>query len=128
MRPLGGQQVPAALGAPGQVAAQVGFGVLAGGALEAGQVGGHCQPQPVSEWLRRIGGREGQLCECRHVVTLPRLAVTVKLINTHPAAWECALSRHWQNPCWRPGRLMGFRIQAIPGHLSQYLYGDGRPR
>jgi hypothetical protein len=35
VRPLGGQRVQAALGAPGQVAAQVGFGVLAGWALEA---------------------------------------------------------------------------------------------
>jgi hypothetical protein len=35
-----GQRVKAALGAPGQVAAQVRFGVLVGGTLEAGQVGG----------------------------------------------------------------------------------------
>jgi len=33
--PLGGQRIQAALGAPGQVAAKVGFGVLAGGAREA---------------------------------------------------------------------------------------------
>ena len=44
VRPPGGQRVQAALGTPGQVTAQVGFGVLARGALEAGQVGGHCQP------------------------------------------------------------------------------------
>jgi hypothetical protein len=44
------------LGAPGQVAAQVRFGVLTGGAFEAGQVGGHRQPQLVSEWRRKIGG------------------------------------------------------------------------
>ena len=35
VRALGGQRVQAALGAPGQVAAQVRFGVLAGGAREA---------------------------------------------------------------------------------------------
>ena len=57
VRPPGGQRIQATLGAPGQVAAQVGLGVLAGGALEAGQVGSHCQPQLVSERHRRIGGR-----------------------------------------------------------------------
>jgi hypothetical protein len=56
VRPTGGQRVKAALGAPGQVAAQVRFGVLTGGALEAGQVGGHRQPQLVSVWRRKIGG------------------------------------------------------------------------
>jgi hypothetical protein len=83
---LRGQRVQAVLGAPGQVAAQVGFGVLAGGTLEAGQVGSHCQPQPVSERFRRIGGREGQLGECRHALTLQRHAVSVKLTSTHLAA------------------------------------------
>jgi hypothetical protein len=33
---------------PGQEGAQVGFGVVAGGALETGQVGSHCQPQRPS--------------------------------------------------------------------------------
>ena len=56
VRPVGGQRVKAPLGAPGQVAAQVRFGVLTGGALEAGQVGGHRQPQLVSEWRRKMGG------------------------------------------------------------------------
>jgi hypothetical protein len=41
MRALRGQRVQAPLGAPGQVAAQVRFGVLARAALEAGQVGGY---------------------------------------------------------------------------------------
>jgi hypothetical protein len=44
VRALRGERVQAVLGAPGEVAAQVRFGVLAGGALEAGQVGSHCQP------------------------------------------------------------------------------------
>ncbi len=35
VRPPGGRRIQAALGAPGQVAAQIGFGVLAGGAREA---------------------------------------------------------------------------------------------
>jgi hypothetical protein len=39
MRPPGGERVQAVLGTPGQVAAQVGFGVVAGGAFEAGEVG-----------------------------------------------------------------------------------------
>jgi hypothetical protein len=86
VRPPGSQRVQAALGAPRQVTAQVGFGVLAGGALEAGQVGSHRQPQPVGERRRRIGGRWGQLGESRHALTLQRLAATVKLTNTHLAA------------------------------------------
>jgi hypothetical protein len=56
VRTLSGQRVQAALGAPGQVAAQVGFGAVAGGAREAGQVGSYCQPQPVSERRQRMGG------------------------------------------------------------------------
>ena len=44
--------------------------MLAGGALEAGQVGGHCQPQPVSEWCRGIAGHEGQFGGIRHTLTV----------------------------------------------------------
>jgi hypothetical protein len=53
MRPPRGQRVQAALGAPGQVAAQIRFGVLTGRALEAGQVGSRCQSQPVGERRQR---------------------------------------------------------------------------
>ena len=56
VRAPGGQRVQAVLGAPGQEAAQIGFGVIAGGALETGQVGSHCQPQLISERHRMIGG------------------------------------------------------------------------
>jgi len=86
VRAPGGQRVQAALGAPDQVAAQIRFSVLAGCALEAGQVGGYCQPQPVSERLRRIGRRWGQLGKGRHTLTLQRPAVTVKLTHTQLAA------------------------------------------
>jgi hypothetical protein len=55
VRPLEGQRVRAALGAPGQVTAEIGFGVLAGGAFEASKVGGYCQPRLVSERRQRIG-------------------------------------------------------------------------
>ena len=72
VRPLRGQRVQAMLGAPGQVAAQVGFGVLAGGALEAGQVGSHCQPQPVSERRQGIRRYGGQFGKGNHVLTLGR--------------------------------------------------------
>jgi hypothetical protein len=45
----GGQEgVQAALGAPGEIAAQIGVGVVSGGALEPGKIGGHCEPQPIS--------------------------------------------------------------------------------
>jgi hypothetical protein len=47
VRPLGGQRVQAALGAPGQVAAQVGFGVLAGGAL------GYAADGALASWVQR---------------------------------------------------------------------------
>jgi len=56
VRPLGSQRVQAAFGGPGQVAAQIGFAVLPGGAFDAGEVGGYCQPQPVIERLRRNAG------------------------------------------------------------------------
>jgi hypothetical protein len=91
MRPPGGQRVQTAFGAPGQVAAQVGFGVLAGGALEAGEVGRYCQSQPVGERLRRrIADRWGQLCEGHHALTLRQLPTIVKVTNTHLAAEEDA--------------------------------------
>src|SRR5690348_16753493 len=79
VRPLDGQRVQAALGAPGQVAAQVRFGVRAGGALETGQVGSYCQSQPVTERLRRIAGRWGQLGEGHHAPRLQRRLIFVKL-------------------------------------------------
>ena len=95
-----GQRVQAALGAPGQVAAQVRFGVLTGGALEAGQVGGHCQPQPVGERLRRIGGRGDQRGEGLHSLTLQRPAVTVNLASTNLAANASRRSRtRWSEVC-----------------------------
>ena len=72
VRSPGGQRVQATLGAPGEVAAQVRFGVLAGGALEAGQVGGYCQPQPVGERRQRIGRYGGQFGEGHHALTLRR--------------------------------------------------------
>jgi hypothetical protein len=56
--------------------------VLAGGALEPGEVSGHCQPQPVSERPRRIGGYGAQLGKGRHAMTLQRRATAVKQIST----------------------------------------------
>jgi hypothetical protein len=56
-KPLCGQRVWALPDAPGQVAALTGFGVFARGDLEAGQAGGRRQPQPIGEWLSKIGGR-----------------------------------------------------------------------
>jgi hypothetical protein len=81
-----GERVQALLGAPGQVAAQVRFGVVAGGAHEPGEVSGRCQLQPLSERLWRIGGRESQLGEGRHAMTLKQFTVTVKLTNTYLVA------------------------------------------
>ena len=53
VRPLGAERVQAALGAP----TQVGFGVRAGRALEASQVGSYCEAEPVHERLRKFAGR-----------------------------------------------------------------------
>src|SRR5690349_18207446 len=98
MRPPGRERVQALLAAPGQVAAQVRFGVLTRGALEPGKVSGHCQPQPASERLWRIGGREVQLGEGRHAPTVQPPAVTVKLPNTRLAAEECIRSLNLTTP------------------------------
>ena len=87
MRALRGQRVQAVLGAPRQVAAQVRFGVLAGGALEAGQVGSYCQPQPVSKRRHRIGGHRGQFGEGHHAFTLSEHSPCAKLAESAlPAA------------------------------------------
>ena len=48
MRPPRSQRVKAPVGAPGEVAAQIRMRVVAGGALDPGQIGCHGQPQPVS--------------------------------------------------------------------------------
>jgi len=70
VRPAGSQWVQAAFSAPGQEATQVGLGVVTGGALESGQVGGHCQPQLISERDKAIGWDRRQFGEVRHAQTL----------------------------------------------------------
>jgi len=70
VRPPGGQRFQVAFSAPGQVAAQVRFGVLPGSAREPGQVGGHCQTQLVSERRWMIGRDGGQVWEAHHAQTL----------------------------------------------------------
>jgi hypothetical protein len=55
VRPPGGQRIQATLGAPGQVTAQVGLGVLAAGALEAGVSRSWLYTQPdISGQIRRL--------------------------------------------------------------------------
>jgi hypothetical protein len=70
MRAPRGQRIQAAFSAPDKEAAQVGLGVLTGGALEAGQVGGHCEPQLISERDQLIGWDRRQFGEVRHDPTL----------------------------------------------------------
>jgi hypothetical protein len=48
VRAPGQEWVQAAVGAPPEVAAQIGAGMVSGSALEPGKIGGHCEPQPVS--------------------------------------------------------------------------------
>jgi hypothetical protein len=81
VRPPGGQRVQAALGAPGQVTAQIGFGVLAGGSLESGQVGGHCPPQLISERHQMIRWDGRQLGEVHHAQMLRPLRAAAKPAN-----------------------------------------------
>jgi hypothetical protein len=107
VRPLRGQRVQAVLGAPGQVAAEIRIGVLAGGAFEAGQVRGHRQPQPVGERPGRITGRGGQVGEGNHAPTLKQLSTGVKLTQTrtrpHVRVFMLLVVVHsytgWVNPC-----------------------------
>jgi hypothetical protein len=89
VRTLGGQRVQAVPGAPGQVAAQVRFGVLAGGALEAGQVRSRCQPQPVSERHQGIGGYGGLFGEGHHALTVRRSPSFRKLPQAPVTARGC---------------------------------------
>jgi len=65
VRPPRGQRVQAALSAPGQVAAQAGFGVLAGGAGEPGQVGVRRQRQPSRYRISGMLARWQRLRRCR---------------------------------------------------------------
>jgi hypothetical protein len=81
-----GQRVQAVPGAPGEVAAQVRCGVLSGGALEAGQVGSHCQPQLISERHEMIGGDWGQFGVVHHDLTLRLLPMTAKMARHAPDA------------------------------------------
>ena len=78
MRPPRGQWIQAALGAPSKVGAQVGSGVLAGEALETGQVGSHGQPQLISEWRQVIDRSKRQFGEVHHAQTLSPLPSPAK--------------------------------------------------
>jgi hypothetical protein len=53
--------VRSVLGAPGQIAAQIGAGVVWGSALEPGKVGGRREPQPVSSRDQGASSRWGIL-------------------------------------------------------------------
>jgi hypothetical protein len=101
MRATRGQRVQAVLGAPGHVAAQVGLGVVTGGAFETGQAGSHRQPQLISERHQVIGRDRGQVGEVPHGQTLRLLRSAAKPAAparqlrtfTHSAAGNYALSR-----------------------------------
>ena len=82
----GRERIQAALGAPDQEAAQIGFGVIAGGALEPGQVRGHCQVQLVSERRKRIAGHWGQFGEVHHDPTLRLIHAAGEAAGPTPAA------------------------------------------
>jgi hypothetical protein len=47
MRAPGQEGVQASLGTPGEIAAQIGVGVVSGGAREPGEIGSHREPQPI---------------------------------------------------------------------------------
>jgi hypothetical protein len=48
MRAPGQERIQAAPGAPGEIAAQIGAGMISGSALEPGKIGSRGEPQPVS--------------------------------------------------------------------------------
>ncbi len=62
--------------------------------LEAGQAGGHCQPQPVSERRQGMRGHEGQVGEVPHALTLRQFPIAVKFTQPHP-------TRHDRMVLWR---------------------------
>src|SRR5262249_57266692 len=78
MRAAGSRWIQAAFGAPDQVAAQVGCSVSAGGTLETGQVGSHCQPQLISNRHQTIGRDGRQFGEVHHAQTLRPLPSPAK--------------------------------------------------
>jgi hypothetical protein len=70
VRAARGQRVQPTISAPGQVAAQAGVGVVAGGAGEPGQAGRHRQPELAGK-RRRSFGRDGdQFIAAGHALTL----------------------------------------------------------
>jgi hypothetical protein len=64
VRTLGGERVQAVPGTPGQVAAQVGLGVFAGGALEAGEVGSYGSRSRSADGARGSKGTEDSSVKC----------------------------------------------------------------
>jgi hypothetical protein len=64
--------------------------VLAGRAREAGQVGSHCQPQPVSERPEGVGRYAGQFGEGHHALTLGERLLCTKLAESALDAEEGA--------------------------------------
>jgi len=79
VRPLRAQWIQTPITAPGKVAAQVRFGVLARRSREAGQVDGYCELQPVCEHSCGTGGDQGHLGGVHHASTVRRACVFRKL-------------------------------------------------
>lgn len=108
MRAARGERVQAAFCAPGQVAAQVGLGVIPGGALETGQVRRDRQPQLISERRQRIRREGRQVGEGPHAQTLrlnPRReaqkvpsAAEARIPASPNRECLCALSA-WRSAC-----------------------------
>jgi len=80
----GRQRIQGTLGAPDQEATQIGFGVIAGGALEPGQGRRHCQLQLISERHKRIAGHWGQFGEVHHDPTLRLIPAAGKAAEPAP--------------------------------------------
>ena len=93
VRAARGQRVQATFCAPGQVAAQVGLRVVAGGTLETGQVGSHRQPQLIRERHRVIGQDGRQFGEVPHAQTLRLHTLRREAPNVPGAAEGCAQLR-----------------------------------
>jgi len=80
------QRVQIQLSAPGEVAAEVRLGVLAGGALKTRQVGSHSETQRISNGHRAIGDDWLQFGDVRHDLTPRLLRGTAKPARPTPVA------------------------------------------
>ena len=110
VRAARGRRVQAAVSAPSQVAAQVGLGVLAGGAREPGQVGGHGQPYVISWQCIGCGRGEVERLVVAHHAPTMRSVLKCTRSPVRPARHSLA---------WRLRRRTGSNDENVGVQLSE---------